>query len=129
MTTRRVVRIVVGALAVGVVIGSTAVGALLFYIHQSVREYCAVAQQAYPHPGDDVAALTDFMNSDSHSLPDRDLAVWTLGRLCDARALPALERAYTGGECNHNERLCQYELEKAIKRCGGTPQSRRESRH
>ncbi len=129
MKTRRIVKFVVGALIVSVVLGSTAVGAVLFHIHQSVREYCAVAQQAFPHPGDDVAALTGFMNSDSHSLQNRNLAVWTLGRLRDANALPALERVYTGDECNHSQILCQYELEKAIKLCGGTPESRRESHH
>ena len=37
------------------------------------------------------------------------------------RSLPVLEAVYTGEPCDHEEVLCQYELEKAIKRCGGTP--------
>ena len=36
-------------------------------------------------------------------------------------ALPALEAVYTGGQCQHNRLLCQYELEKAIELCGGSP--------
>jgi hypothetical protein len=128
MNKKRVVKTVIGVLVLGV-LGSAALGAVLFHIHRSVREYSAVAQQAYPHPSDDVAALSDLMNSDSHSLRDRNRAVWTLGRLCDAKALPALERAYTGGECDHDQSLCQYELEKAIKLCGGVPKPRRESHH
>jgi hypothetical protein len=129
MEKTRVVKTVIGVLFLGVILGSAALGAVLFRIDQSVREYCAVAQQAYPHPGDDVAALSDLMNSESHSLRDRNLAIWTLGRLCEAKALPALQRAYTGGECDHDQSLCQYELEKAIKLCGGVPKRRRDSHH
>ncbi len=119
MKTKRVVKTVIGVFVVGVVLGSAVLGAVLFHIHRSVGEYCEVAQQAFPHPGDDVAALSDLMNSHSRSLRDRNIAVWTLGRRRDAKALPGLERAYTGGECDHDLSLCQYELEKAIKLCGG----------
>ena len=127
MKTRRVVKTVIGILVVGVAIGGVALGAVLFHIHRSVREYCAAAQNVYPHPGDAVAALCELMNSDSHSLRDRNLAVWALGRLRDARALPILNREYTGDECDHDQSLCQYELEKAIRLCGGIPKPRRES--
>ena len=62
------------------------------------------------------------MNSTSHSLRDRiHIGVWTLGRLANPRALPALESVYSGEPCEHDKSLCQYELEKAIRRCGGTP--------
>lgn len=126
---KRVVRIVVGVLVAGVVLGSAALGAILWRIHQSVQAYCEVAQQAHPHPGDEVAALIDFMNSDSHSFRDRNLAIWTLGRLREAKALPALESVYTGEPCDHDKRLCQYELEKAIKLCGGIPNPPRKTKH
>ena len=129
MKTVRVVMIVICVLVVGVVLGSTALGAVLWHIHQSVREYCAVAQQAHPHFGDDVASLSEFMNSDSHPLRARNLAVWTLGRLRDPNALPALEREYTGGLCDHDKNLCQYELEKAVKLCGGIPKPPRQTNH
>lgn len=49
------------------------------------------------------------------------IGVWTLGRLRNPTALPALTAAYTGQPCEHDRNLCQYELRKAIKRCGGTP--------
>ena len=118
---KRVVRIVVAVLLLGVFFGGAGFGIVLWRIHQSVRNYTKVAQKAHPHPGNDVAALTEFMNSDAHSLRERNLAVWTLGRLSDATSLTALESIYTGKPCEHDTNLCQYELAKAIKRCGGIP--------
>jgi hypothetical protein len=119
---KRAIKIVVSVFVVGVLLCGVALGAILLNIHQSVQANCRVAQQAHPHPGDDVAALIDFMNSTSHSLWDRNhRAIWTLGRLRDPKALPALESVYTGEKCEHNKTLCQGELEKAIKLCGGTP--------
>jgi len=112
---KRAIKIVVSVFVVGVLLCGVALGAILLNIHQSVQANCRVAQQAHPHPGDDVAALIDFMNSTSHC------AIWTLGRLRDPKALPALESVYTGEKCEHNKTLCQGELEKAIKLCGGTP--------
>lgn len=117
----RVPEIAASIFIAGVLIGSAALGTIMWRIHQSVQEYRGVAQQSHPHPSDDVAALIDFVNSNAHSFGDRNLAVWTLGRLRDPKALPALESAYTGEECNHEKSLCQSELEKAIKRCGGRP--------
>ena len=35
------------------------------------------------------------------------------------RALPILEKYHTGKECDHDQYLCQGELEKAIKLCKG----------
>lgn len=32
---------------------------------------------------------------------------------------PALKSVYTGAPCDHDKYLCQYELGKAIKLCGG----------
>ncbi|MDX9975185.1 MAG: hypothetical protein RBU21_19515 [FCB group bacterium] len=113
----------------GVLFGGGAVGAVAWVVHESVQENCDMAQQAHPHPGDDAAALTDFIHSSTHSFQERNHAIWTLGRLSDPKALPALEAVYTGDLCNHNTTLCQYELEKAIKRCGGIPNPPREIRH
>ena len=120
---KRVVKVAGGVIVVGVLAGGVAVGAIAWSIHQAVEENCRVAQQAHPHPGDNVAALIDFVNSTSHSPEDRShVGVWTLGRLRDPRALPALECVYTGEPCQHERNLCQYELEKTIKLCGGTPE-------
>lgn len=126
---KRVTKIVGGGLVVSVLLGSAALGVVVWRIHQSVQEYCSVAQQAHPHPGNDVIALIDCINSNSHSFQDRNFAVWTLGRLRDSKALPALESVYTGEQCNHDNRLCQYELEKAIKLCGGAPTPPRTTKH
>lgn len=102
---KRFMFVSIGVLVAGAVLGS-ALGAVRWRIHRSCREHIAVAQRAHPHSGDDVAALSDFMNSDSHSIRERNLAVWTLGRLGDPVALLVLESAYTGGLCDHDEHLC-----------------------
>jgi hypothetical protein len=120
MQIKRVFRTAVVVLVVTGGVGSVALAALLWHIHASVRHYSAVAQAAHPHPGDDVASLVDFVTSEEHSLRERNLAVWTLGRLRDPAALPVLESFYTGGPCDHDTRLCQGELRKAIVLCGGT---------
>jgi len=121
MQTKRILRTGAIVLAVLVCLGGVACGALLWHIHASVKRTCSIAQAVHPHPGDDVASLIDFMKSDDHSLRERNLAVWTLGRLRDSAALPALESFYTGEECDHDTQLCQHELQKAITLCGGTP--------
>ena len=128
MQVKRVLRTGLIVLAVLVCLGGAACGALLWHIHASIGRYCSVAQAAHPHPGDDVASLIDFMKSDDHSLRERNLAVWTLGRLRDSAALPALESFYTGEKCDHDTQLCQGELWKAIVLCGGTPHPRHQRR-
>jgi hypothetical protein len=72
-------------------------------------------------PRNDIAAPIEYMNSQEHSFPERNSAVWALGRLRAADALPAFEAVYTGEKCDHENMLCQYEPAKAIRRCGGTP--------
>jgi len=118
---KRVLKVAGILLVVCVVLCGAAVAGIYWRIHRSVQHYCAVAQQAHPCPGDDVGALIAYMNSPEHSLQERNHAVWTLGRLRDTRALPALRAFYTGEPCDHDRDLCQYELNKAIRLCGGTP--------
>lgn len=71
------------------------------------------------HPGDRIAALLAYADSPAVSLRQRNRAVWALGQMGDARALPFLEKHYHGGPCDHDKALCQYELKKAIKACRG----------
>jgi len=96
-----------------------ALGFIRWNIQNGLNEWSAKAQEAHPHPGDDVAALITYVQSDSHSLHDRNLAIWALGQARDERALPLLESCYTGKECNHEKDLCQKELKKAIDLCSG----------
>jgi hypothetical protein len=69
--------------------------------------------------GDPISALMTYVESSEHSLRDRNRAVWALGHLGDARALPVLEKHHTGEPCDHERRLCQRELWKAIQLCRG----------
>lgn len=51
---------------------------------------------------------------------ERNRAVWALGQMEERRALPALKKHYTGEKCDHQAELCQYELDKAIRKIEGT---------
>jgi len=90
---------------------------ICFSIRSSVKEISAEATQQYP--GDRVEALITYVKSENHSLRQRNRAVWALGQIGNQRALPTLEKSYTGGPCDHDSRLCQRELQKAIKLCKG----------
>ena len=83
-------------------------------IGSGVSKYCEQAQAKFR--GDRIEALMEMVNCEACTLDDRNHAVWALGQLSDSRALPVLERYYTGEPCNHNYRLCQYELKKALSR-------------
>lgn len=74
----------------------------------------------YPQAESRTEAVILRMQDASCSFRERNRAVWILGRLADGRALPALEQEYTGASCDHGHTLCQYELRKAICRCGGS---------
>ncbi|MGB2864534.1 MAG: hypothetical protein WBC05_14495 [Sedimentisphaerales bacterium] len=88
---------------------------LWWSLSSSIKEISAEATQQYP--GDRVEALITYVNSENHSLRQRNRAVWALGQIGDDRALPVLEKSYTGGPCDHDNLLCQRELQKAIKKC------------
>jgi len=91
---------------------------ICFDIRSGVKNISAEAAQLYP--GDRVEALISYVKSEDHSLRKRNLAVWVLGQIGDKRALPVLTQFYTGGPCEHSSRLCQGELQKAIKLCKGS---------
>ena len=90
---------------------------ICFSIRSSVKEISAEATQQYP--GDRIEALMAYVDSENKSLRQRNRAVWALGQIGDERALPTLEKSYTGQPCDHDSRLCQGELQKAIKLCKG----------
>lgn len=78
----------------------------------------------YPQARNRTEALILRMQSTSCTMRQRNQAVWVLGRLADRAALSSLKNEYTGKLCKHDTTLCQYELEKAIRNCGGTPEKR-----
>jgi len=91
---------------------------ICFSIRSSVKEISSKAVRQYP--GDRIEALIAYVDSENHSLKQRNRAVWALGQIGDERALTTLEKFYTGGPCDHDSRLCQGELQKAIKQCKGS---------
>ncbi|MHC4116465.1 MAG: hypothetical protein ACYSWO_03050 [Planctomycetota bacterium] len=91
---------------------------ICFSIRSSVKEISAQAVRRYP--GDRTEALIKYVESESHSLRQRNRSVWALGQIGDKRALPVLEKFYTGQACDHDSRLCEGELYKAIKLCKGS---------
>jgi len=113
------VRKVILVLLVGLVLCATGLGYLRQRIQSDLDRWCTTAQAAHPHPGDNVAALLDYVQSDTHPLPQRNQAVWALGQARDPRALPVLENYCTGESCNHARLLCQRELSKAVALCKG----------
>lgn len=90
---------------------------LLYEIQSSVDDWFATAQAAHPQARDGVSALLEYVQSESHTLRERNLAVWALGQARDGRALIIPEGFLTGEQCRHDSELCQKELKKAIKLC------------
>jgi HEAT repeat protein len=95
----------------------TAYVMICWSIRSSVRQISAEAVSQYP--GDRIVALMSYVDSDDHSLRQRNRAVWALGQIGDPRALATLTKWYTGQPCDHDKSLCQRELAKAIKACNG----------
>lgn len=86
-------------------------------IVQGLDAAIAKAQTAQPDSANNIAALIDYVKSDTHSLKNRNNAVWALGQLRDGQALGTLKELYTAKDCDHSHQLCQYELKKAIDMC------------
>jgi hypothetical protein len=101
-----------------VMLGLVGLFGLVWFIESSANAEARAAQREFP--GDKVEALVQSVQSERHTLHERNRAVWALGRLRDPRALPVLRKYYTGGPCHHDTLLCQSELRKAIALCNGT---------
>jgi HEAT repeat protein len=91
---------------------------ICFSIRHSVKQISAQALQEYP--GDRIEALMAYVESENHSLRQRNRAVWALGQIGDSRALLTLEKFRTGKPCDHSSQLCQREIGKAIEGCEGS---------
>ena len=116
-TRRRIVQAIgrlarVSAVLIGAVFAGTAA-----LIGSAVHAASEAALQE--QPADRVLALMAYVESPKHTLQERNRAVWALGQLGDARALPVLQKYMTGGTCDHAHVLCQHELRKAMRLCSG----------
>ena len=89
-------------------------------IGYEVKNQCADAKAAYG--GDCIHAMISLLDDDNKSFRSRNSAIWALGQLGDARALPVLEKYFTGNipaRESLDGGISQYELKKAIKLAGG----------
>jgi len=100
-----IVTIFVGIAAAGLCFVSRAIGG-------GIHSYSRRAQSMFP--GARVEALIAMVDCRNCSLKDRNHAVWALGQLAEKRALPVLQKYYTGTKCDHERLICQYELRKAL---------------
>lgn len=90
------------------------------WIGYDVKSYCQNAQQQYE--GDCVDALIQVLSDESKDYKTRNSAIWALGQLGDSKAIPILERYYTGNIPDReslDSTISQYELRKAIKLARG----------
>lgn len=92
---------------------------LLLWIQIDVGQCKSISHTAFPNETKVLDSMILFMNDSTQTLKDRNCMVWAIGQIADKKALPFLLANYTGEPCNHDAFLCQYELAKAIKRCGG----------
>lgn len=86
----------------------------------SVSQRCEVAQDRYS--GDCVEALISYLDNEENSYESRNSAIWALGQIGDTRALPILEKYYTGNIPDRepiDKVISQYELKKAINLTSG----------
>lgn len=89
-----------------------ATAGMIIAIRSGLQRYSDQALNRFP--GDRTEALIQLADCVACPLADRNHAVWALGQMAEKRSISALKKHYNGEPCNHSERLCQYELRKAI---------------
>jgi hypothetical protein len=104
-------------LTLGLILLAVAYVSISLIIGAGVRSVSATALRAFP--GDRISALMALVDSEQHTMSDRNRAIWALGQLGDSRALPFLESRFSGRQSDEGRELSQYELKKAIVLCGG----------
>jgi hypothetical protein len=92
---------------------------LCLVIGSGVLQAVSAAQSRFP--GDPVTALASVVTSEDTSLSERNRSIWALGQLGSPKALPVLQSLVRDELCDHESKICQYELEKAIEGCSGSP--------
>jgi hypothetical protein len=115
MKRSRVILIVLGAALALLVAGAGVAQSMVLIAKRSL------ARQAVERfPGDRIEALSAMASCLNCSLEDRNHAIWALGEFGDRRALDALESLRTGRRCDHAKDVCQYEVDKAVRKIEGT---------
>lgn len=93
------------------------------WIGFSAKNICQEAKWEY-QKSDCTEALSLQLDDENQGFRSRNHAIWALGQFGDSRALPILEKFYTGDIPEReplDQVISQYELEKAIKLArGGT---------
>ncbi|MBU0569394.1 HEAT repeat domain-containing protein [Patescibacteria group bacterium] len=96
------------------------------WIGNSVKENCMLAQGKYggdlPAQAGCVEALSKHLEDETAPFGERNSAIWSLGQLGDPKALPVLEKYYTGNIPDRepwNGIISQYELKKTINLASG----------
>jgi hypothetical protein len=93
------------------------------WIGYEVKSQCQEAEKEYPPVGgqatdlDCVEALIVVLNDENKSFRARNSAIWALGQFGDNRAVPELEKYYTGNIPEReplDKTISQYELKKAL---------------
>lgn len=90
------------------------------WIGYEAKSLCQQAQEQYS--GDCIEALIVQVDDEHQGFRDRNHAIWALGQIGDSRALPVLEKHFTGNMPDReplDETISQYELQKAIKLASG----------
>ena len=113
-------RFIFTALSIAFLICIVTLISLFFWIKEDVINNIELAERKYHAHGEE--ALISYLEDEANSYYDRThLAIWTLGKIRSQKALPVLKKYYLndpeGQSCKglHREKLCQYELHKAIK--------------
>ena len=105
-------KVLLGA-AVSAILMVLGVGGVIVLIRSDLQQYSDEAIARFP--GGRVQALVARVECNTCAMQDRNHAVWALGQMRVEQALPVLREYYDGRKCTHETRLCQYELEKAIR--------------
>lgn len=104
----------------------TSIFLLLFFIANiwighEVKRLCQEAKWEY-RTSDCLRALTEQLDDENQGYRTRNHAIWALGQFSDSRALPVLQKYYTGNIPDReplDETISQYELKKAIELANG----------
>ena len=91
------------------------------WIGYDVKQQCLDARREYDTQ-DCVEALITLLDDDHRGFRVRNHAIWALGQLGDIRALPTLQKYYTGNIPEReplDKTISQYELKKAVNLAAG----------